>query len=180
MRIRRLGLAGAFLLCLLALPYGHLAAQEPTPPDTVVADTVPPDLGLSRSPRGAFIRSLIVPGWGQAWVGAPGRGGVYFAMEIGSLWMVYKSAQKLREARLAQAWLRESGQLQPNQTSPVVQSREEQREDWITVAVFLLLFSGLDAYVSAHLADFDERIGVAPTADGGLRLQATVPVGRPR
>ncbi|MGI9180224.1 MAG: DUF5683 domain-containing protein [Longimicrobiaceae bacterium] len=183
MRIRPLALAGGLLLLLLAIPEARLAAQDPLPTDTIVRDTVPaapdtvPTVLARRSPRGAFVRSLLIPGWGQAWVGAPGRGGVYFAMEAGSLWMVYKSWQRLREAREQQAWLRETGRLQPTQESALVQSREAQREDWLAVALFLVFFSGADAFVAAHLADFDEHIGVIPTSGGGLRLEARVPVG---
>lgn len=182
MKIRYVARLACLLLLALAGSRTPLAAQEPAPADTVAQarDTVPPPLVLHRSPRGAFIRSLIIPGWGQAWVGAPGRGGVYFAMEAGSLWMVYKTVQKLNEARREEAWLLETGQLQPGQQSPLVAAREDQREDWLAVAIFLLLFSGADAYVAAHLADFDDRIGVVPSGDGALRLQATVPVGRRR
>lgn len=188
MRIRPLSLAAGLLFLLLVIPDARLAAQDPVPADTIVRDTlardtVPaapdtvPTVIAGRSPRGAFVRSLLIPGWGQAWVGSPGRGGVYFAMEAGSLWMVYKSWQRLREAREQEAWLRETGRLQPTQQSPLVESREAQREDWLAVAIFLVFFSGADAFVAAHLADFDEHVGVRPTPGGGMRLEARVPIG---
>jgi hypothetical protein len=43
---------------------------------------------------GAFLRSLILPGWGQAAVNQPVRGAFYFTMEATSLWMVYKAQSK--------------------------------------------------------------------------------------
>jgi hypothetical protein len=155
------------------------AQETPPAPDPVPApqDTVPLDAETIPSPRGAFLRSLVIPGWGQAWVGAPVRGGVYFAMEAGALWMTVKSRQKLREARRDEAWMRETGQLGLTQRSELVTSRRAQVEDWTTLAIFFLFFAGADAFVSAHLADFGEHVGVAPEAAGGFRLQATLPVG---
>jgi len=181
--IRTLAIAGtlalAFSIGCAALPTGA-AAQDAAPPGAAPADTIvrePPPLDLERSPRGAFIRSLVVPGWGQAWVGSPVRGGVYFAMEAGALWMTYKSRQKLHEARAEEAWLRRSGQLQPGELYGLAREREDQVEDWMTIAIFLLFFSGADAWVSAHLADFGEHIGVMPTPDGGMQFQARLPIG---
>jgi hypothetical protein len=158
---------------LLGNPDGIAAQAIPAP---AIADTLARDEPV-RSPRGAFLRSLVVPGWGHAWVGSPVRGGVYFAMETGALWMTLKSRQKLREARQLEQWMRESGQLAPNELFGLTRAREDQVEDWITVAIFLLFFSGADAWVSAHLADFGDRVGASPTAGGALQLQARIPVG---
>ncbi|CAN5799272.1 hypothetical protein BH23GEM3_BH23GEM3_24030 [soil metagenome] len=163
-------------LVLLGAPAAAKAQERPAAP----ADTLERAAELQRSPRGAFFRSLVLPGWGQAWVGAPARGGVYFALETGSLWMTYKSRQKLREARREEEWLRQTGQLPAGQPLGLVRAREEQAEDWLTLAIFLMFFAGADAFVAAHLADFGDHIGVLPAPDGGLRLQATVPLrGRP-
>jgi hypothetical protein len=170
------GWLGAALLLLFALRT-TAAAQEQPPRAVAPADTVPAVQEPVRSPRGAFFRSVVLPGWGQAWVGAPVRGGVYFAMETGALWMAYKSHQKLREARREEQWLRASGQLLPTQQHPLVRSREDQVEDWLAVAIFLLFFSGADAFVAAHLADVGDRAGVAPAPGGGVQVRARIPVG---
>lgn len=181
------------LLALLLPRPGGLVAQEPdttavdtiglqaprpvaVPVRTVTMDPAPADEPVS--PAGAFVRSLVLPGWGQAYVGAPGRGSVYFAMEAGSAWMTYKSWRQLGEARELQAWLRESGRLSPDEKLSVVDAREEQLEDWLTLSIFLLLFSGADAFVTAQLADFGEHVGVSPTSERGLRFQARFQVGR--
>jgi len=130
------------------------------------------------SPKGAFVRSLVLPGWGQSAVGSPGRGAVYFALETASLWMVYKSQRKLHFARRNQEYLREVGELEEDRQTGLVNSREEQLEDWITLSGFFLLFNAADAFVSAHLVDFDERLGVVPGRRGGADLHLSVPVGR--
>lgn len=134
--------------------------------------------GPPRSPRGAFFRSVVIPGWGQAWVGAPTRGITYFALESGSLWMLHKSVRQLQQAKRDDAWLRDIGQLGADARSPLVQSRRRQVEDWTAISIFLAFFAGADAFVSAYLADFDERVGAAPGPDGALRIEATLPVGR--
>lgn len=160
-----------------ALLGGPVAAQETPPPAAAPADST----GERRiSPRGAFLRSLVLPGWGQSVLGSPGRGAVYFALESGSLWMVYKSREKLGAARREQELLREAGEIEVDATTGLVRSREQQVEDWVTLSVFWLLFSGADAYVGAYLQGFDENVGVAATPDGALQLGVTVPTGRPR
>jgi hypothetical protein len=111
-------------------------------------------------------------------VGAPGRGAAYFALEAGSLWMVYRSRERLGHARAEQELLRETGQLAADARTPLVRAREAQVEDWTALAVFVLFFSAADALVAAYLADFSEHVGVVRDADG-LRLEARVPVGRP-
>jgi hypothetical protein len=160
-----------------AAPRDTLVAR-PLPALPARADTAAADSARRVSPKGAFVRSLVLPGWGQSAVGNPGRGAIYFALETGSLWMVYKSHRKLAFARRNQEYLREVGELEEDQQSGLVNSREEQLEDWITLSGFLLLFNAADAFVSAHLVDFDERIGVVPGRGGGAGLQLSVPVGR--
>jgi hypothetical protein len=182
-RIHRILLALALGLACLAP--GAARAQDPAPRDTagplieIRGDTVPivPDSLLRISPRGAFLRSLVLPGWGQSELGAPGRGGVYFLLESGSLWMVLKTHQKLQEARRLETIARESGEIGPETKLPLVRDRENQREDWITLSIFWLFFSGADAFVAAHLQDFDVHVNAVPRPGGGTELRATVPVG---
>ena len=165
------------LLALAALGATPAAAQEvradTTPAAAVPADTAAPQ-GIS--PRGAFFRSLILPGWGQSAIGAPERGGVYFALEAGSLWMLYKSDRRLREALRMQRVQRETGALAPDARLPLVRDRQNQREDWITLSVFWLFFAGADAFVAAHLQDFDARVGGGPAPGGGVEMRATLPL----
>jgi hypothetical protein len=118
----------------------------------------------------------VLPGWGQSAIGAPERGGVYFALEAGSLWMLYKSDRRLREALRMQRVQRETGALAPDARLPLVRDRQNQREDWITLSVFWLFFAGADAFVAAHLQDFDARVGGGPAPGGGVEMRATLPL----
>jgi hypothetical protein len=183
-RMNRILLALA-LVCASTAPRAA-AAQDPAPRDSarlpiqIRGDTVPvvPDSLLRITPRGAFLRSLVLPGWGQSELGAPGRGGIYFLLESGSLWMVLKTNQKLAEARRLETIARETGEIGPETKLPLVRDRENQREDWITLSIFWLFFSGADAFVAAHLQDFDVHVNAVPRpGGGGTELRATVPVG---
>lgn len=73
---------------------------------SVVKKPAADSLALRRfpSPGGAFLRSVLVPGWGQAAYGAYFRGGVYFAAEAGSWYMLLKTVAKLGEAKDIEAW----------------------------------------------------------------------------
>jgi hypothetical protein len=174
------------LALLGAAPAGAAAQVTPAPPadtaaapppaDTLAARAAPAD-SLQPSARGALLRSLVLPGWGQAYVGAPGRGAIYFGIEAASLWMVFKSRRELGAARRLEASL-----IDPNSTTtppelPLAKARRQQVEDWITLSVFFLFFSGADAYVAAQLSDFSQHLGVLPGDDGSTQFQVSLPVG---
>jgi hypothetical protein len=131
------------------------------------------------SPRGAFFRSLVLPGWGQTYVGAPGRGVVYFSLFAGSAWMSFVARRQLLDARRQEDWLHEIGELEEDEDSGFVLAREQQFEDWAALSIFLLFLSGADAYVAAYLSDFDERIGIGADEAGSLELRVRLPVGSP-
>ena len=142
----------------------------------VVADSV---RGLS--PSGAFLRGSLIPGWGHAASGSLTRGAFYFGAESLAGWMLYKTMRRLGVARdQARLWeervtaqLMLDGVTDPMQIEALlaedeqvlrfrglVDAREEQREDWFAVALFTLLLSGVDAFVSTHLQDFPEPLTV--------------------
>jgi hypothetical protein len=181
------------------------AAQAPAVDSTPPADSA----GSPRtvSPRGAFIRSLLVPGWGQSYAGSYLRGGVYFAAQTGSWYMLLKTMARLNEARSIErrrvAMVRqdlldraqEDTALQRRYSDPaaleedvagdprvlsirrLVSAREEQREDWIALTIFWTFASAADAYVNAHLADFPATIAAEPRPGGGFEFRVSVPAG---
>lgn len=217
-RTRSLPLA----LALLLLAAGSIFAQErpPVPPDTVTAaapvteraDTVA-DMARLPSPAGAMIRSFLVPGWGQSTYGAYVRGGVFFAAQTGSWFMVIKSMARLGEARdvearivdvtrdrLTRSFLEDTARGDFFAQNPdslareveraldededvvairsLVESREQQREDWIALVIFFTLASGVDAFVNAHLSDFPGDVRVTPRPEGGFTVGVHLPLSR--
>jgi hypothetical protein len=62
----------------------------------------------------------------------------------------------------------------------LVNSRSQQRQDWITGTLFLTLLSGVDAFVAAHLAEAPASLEASTTPGGGVQLSVRVPIGRIR
>jgi len=151
--------AAALVLLLAAAP---LAAQNPVAPDTtpIRADTVAPRRQHADSirpvapitPSGAFLRSLVLPGWGQARLQRNVTAGVFIAFEGIAVTMVWKCNWQLDYA---------------NERGKYVTSHTQERQDWLALLIFNHLVSAAEAYVSSHLYDFPE----------GLKLQA-LPGGR--
>jgi hypothetical protein len=172
------------VLCLLALVVcaAPLSAQQQPPPppapvradtlilpqDTSVQDTVPDrrERGDSVGPRppitpaGAFLRSLILPGWGQSRLGRNVTGGLFVAFEALAAAMVWKSDWQLEFARARNRF---------------VEEKRQEREDWITLLVFNHLVAASEAYVSAHLADFPPALKVRRLPGGGVGVGFTIP-----
>lgn len=219
----RLALAGA-LGCALAHGGAPLRAQVPdtahTPAVRPRADTAaaapeapqardtaqaqprrPREEGARRvSPGGAFLRSMIVPGWGHAAVGAYTRGAFYVVADATAAWMLFKTSVFLNRARALEARrvedarrrLAEQGITDADSilaaidedpavegARALVESREQQLEDWIALGAFLFLLGGADAFISAHLADFPAPVAATPGAGGGMELRVSVPLRLP-
>jgi hypothetical protein len=173
-------------------------AQQPTAaPDSVGQAT--PAVGVS--PRGAFARALLVPGWGHVAIGAYGRGGLYFGLETATAYTFIRTRIRLGEAReraalreqvvraqlasegvtdlaAIEAALERDATLQRFRT--LVRSRERQQEDLVAWGIFLLFVAGADAYVSAHLARFPAPIDLQATAAPWGRAEVRVRVSLPR
>jgi hypothetical protein len=218
------------ILLILALLGAGVSALRGQVVDTVIThiDTVvvapeavagvgeAPEVVMPMSPRGAFIRSMVIPGWGQSAFGAYTRGGIYFAGWTGNWFMNFKNHVRLSEARnrldLRTAQVRDSLIFSPPEPGAppnpdsmravldttdlllatvrqdpigsdlqgLVSSREQQREDWIAWSLFWILASGIDAYVTAHLADFPATIELEPNLDRSVSVRIDVPLPRRR
>jgi hypothetical protein len=123
----------------------------------------PPDTLQRRyiSPLNAFWRSFLIPGWGQARLNRKLTGGIFVAWEGVTLGMSLKTRRELR-------YLRRNG-------SARAEGKRQEHEDWLVLLAFNHLFAGLEAYVSAHLADFpgDLRVEAVP---GGIGAAVSLPI----
>jgi hypothetical protein len=164
------------------------ARQQPTA-------ALPPEArpALDISPGGAFLRAVAIPGWGHVAIGAYGRGGFYFGVQSTVVYTALRTRTRIGEAQ-ARLRLREhvvrtrlaaEGVTDPETIDTALQedagaselrslldSRKEQQEDILAFGIFMLLLSGADAYVSAHLARFPDplELEATPTAAGGMDL----------
>jgi hypothetical protein len=159
MTCRTLALA---LVLVLSVPAVLSAQQEqeaaPARPDSIFPE--PP-----LSPGGAFIRSLVIPGWAQAELGAEARGAFYLFAEAFSLFMIARTQMRLTHA-----------ERNLPDDHPLVEGRRQQREDWIALAVFWSFFAAADGWISVHLYGFDERTGLEPE-QVALEVSFRIPVG---
>jgi len=202
---RRVLLCLAALLSLGFGARGRLSAQETvdsTAIPVVRTDTLPRSL----SPRAAMIRSFMLWGWGQASVGSWFRGGVWFSMEASTSYILFRTITRLNTAKdfrdRAVAFATDSlNRLIEDDTMAarvlsdpaafdaavdegpgvatarkLVSARKQQRQDWVTWAVFFTLMSGIDAYVNAHLHDFPTTIGSGFQRDGSVWFSLSLPV----
>jgi hypothetical protein len=112
------------------------------------------------SPLGAFWRSFLIPGWGQARLNRKLTGGIFVAWEGLTLGMSLKTRHELRYLR--------------RNNSNRADAKRQEHEDWIVLLGFNHLFAGLEAYVSAHLGDFpgDLQIQAVP---GGFGASLSLP-----
>ena len=158
----RCGLVVIFLLS--AVPVFRLSAQVPdtTPPPLVTtgARIVPTDTTHRIRPMGAFLRSLLVPGWGQAATGRHVTGALFATWEGVSAMMALKAQSEMHYLRTTH--------------SANLAAKRQEVQDWTVLWVFNHLFSGAEAFVSAHLQDFpkDLKIRAFP---GGVGISLPVP-----
>lgn len=185
-----------------------MALGRMAPSDTVqppLRDEPRPGLGEQPeiTPGGAFVRSLILPGWGHASTGAHFRGAFYVAAQSGAVWMLSKSLASHREARrmrdqeilAVRGRLRASGVVQAdslrvltNQDARVqewedmVDRRSEEVEDWVAAALVILLIQAADAFVAGHLMDHPEPLSmdISPGPAGGWEVGVRIDPGRLR
>ena len=190
------------LLCMLLMivtvgSANRFEAQQVTvdDDDQVEDSTLSPLLPTtaSVSPGGAFLRAVLVPGWGHVSIGANARAGAYFAIESAVAYGIIRTRRRISEAasraNFRELLLREDlttkGITDPNQIENALESdatladlkslgesRSDQQEDLVAFGLFLLFLSGADAFVSAHLKDFPDPIAIegGPTNDGRLEI----------
>jgi hypothetical protein len=161
--------AGRWILLLaIALGLGSvvdLAAQATPKPARPPAQrtSAPPDTVHRQyiSPLNALWRSMLIPGWGQARLNRKLAGGIFVAWEGVTLGMTLKTRSELR-------YLRRNNSVRAD-------DKRQEHEDWWILLAFNHLFAGLEAYVSAHLADFpgDLRFQAAP---GGVGAAVSLPI----
>jgi hypothetical protein len=150
-------LVGMVLVPLIMLvgAASDLSGQATTPPPRRPA--APSDTTRQYiSPGNALWRSLLVPGWGQARLNRKLAAGMLVAWEGVTLGMSLKTGRELRFLR--------------RNNSGRAESKRQEHEDWLVLLAFNHLFSGLEAYISAHLADFPGDLRLEAVPGGGAAV----------
>jgi hypothetical protein len=97
-------------------------------------------------PMGAFLRSFVLPGWGQAATKRPMTGAAFVAWEGVTAMMTLKAQQEANYFKAIH--------------SANLRLKRQEVQDWLVLWIFNHLFSGAEAYVSAHLQDFPPDLKV--------------------
>ncbi|MCC6319107.1 MAG: hypothetical protein IT361_15640 [Gemmatimonadaceae bacterium] len=180
------------------------ARVVPVRPDRVaprpsVRDSLAPPI----SPRRAFLYSLAVPGLGQSRLQRPTAGAVYVAFEMSAITMLVKSRYDLAIAkRRVRERIVDVYEIDANTGLPVfdaegrpkvkslvpnryatddrnelrsrLKARRLHYEDWVAMLAFTHLFSGADAFVSAHLWDLPGQLEFRRLPSGATGVGARV------
>jgi hypothetical protein len=193
----RLAVVGFLLLSWVAAATPARAQEEITsvPVDSLALD----EPGVT--PGEAFLRAVLLPGWGHASIGSWNRAAAYFAVEAATAYGLVRTRLRLSEARdrlALQEEFRRRTLVRDGITRPdslrlaledderleelrgLVDAREQQQEDWVALGIFLLFLSGADAFVSAHLRDFPTPLELDAAALPDGRMELSVGVKLPR
>lgn len=127
------------------------------------------------TPKAAFLRSLLLPGWGQSSLRRNTAATVFSAAELGAIYMVAKSRADLRTAKALRGLdsivvgdpsRSEAVSKIPAVEEGLINARKLHLEDWIAAWLFNHLLAGADAYVAANLWDLPARVSIRHTPAG--------------
>lgn len=136
--------------------------SDSTGADTV---TVPPfRIYPPISPMGAFGRSLLLPGWGQAVLGRRVTGAAFVFWEGITVTMLWKTVHQLH-------YLERTG------SSNVALKRQEV-QDWAVLLAFNHLLAGAEAFVSSSLWDFPVELESSVLPQGRVGIGLRMDLGR--
>jgi hypothetical protein len=153
----------ALAMTLSIIPSFPLSAQDTTAalPDTGHIILPIDTMHIGVKPMGAFWRSFLLPGWGQAVTGRRGTGAAFVAWEGVTAMMTLKAQQEANYMKKIH-----SGSLD---------LKRQEVQDWLILWIFNHLFSGMEAYVSGHLQDFPPDLNVQAVPGG---VGVTIPLPR--
>lgn len=123
-------------------------------------------------PTGALLRSALVPGWGQIYNRSYIKAGIYGGVEI---FLLYRARQNWRQMDFHQSNFTNTDDpaYKAEQFNLYIQKRDDRNIYlWFTgLTIFISMF---DAYVDAHLANFDQtdkafEVYIAPD-DGQVNI----------
>lgn len=158
--ISTLLVAFIFILCNLSFGQGNTDSTPATIPENLQSQQIDTtnQSGLTpKSPLGAVLRSLAIPGWGQLYVQQYWKAPIFFAGAIVMYYYVFKHNKDYLDYSRQYDKLKE---LNPNSIELYyLKLRKENSRDNRDISVFFLCgvyaLAMLDSYVDAHLFNFN-------------------------
>jgi hypothetical protein len=131
-----------------------------------------------KSPTGALLRSMALPGWGQFYTGHPVRGTITAVAEtafLAGMVLKFRDRADLRnelsrlEADNGPDWpVDDPERVRLNSR---IKSAQHSGGDYLAYGVTALLMGMLDSYVSAHLYNFGRHFAVSESGRGQLAIR---------
>lgn len=148
------------MILLVLLLSGQMLAQS-EPPDSV-SQLEATKLQRQKSPMGALMRSVAVPGWGQFYNGKYLKSVVIFGAES---FFIYKAAHWWIETEDQYDLVQSLPEDQQASAFSLYQSYRGKRNDYLWLTALSVFVSMFDAYVDAHLSGFD--VDLTPEFEDG-------------
>ncbi|MCS7176720.1 MAG: DUF5683 domain-containing protein [Candidatus Kapabacteria bacterium] len=125
-----------------------------------------------KTPMGALWRSLVVPGWGQLYIGAYWKAPVFFLVNVLSTYATLSNhrlyVRYQRQVEDVLAGRRPAEDLAALRAYRTLYA--DRRDIALAIWVAAYLLAAVDAYVGANLMGFDvsDRLSVAPLSQPGV------------
>ncbi len=121
----------------------------------------------SPSPTGATLRSLVFPGWGQAYNRAPLKAVIYGGIEQALIYSIYQSHRQFRFYK------------QFDDFKILAENHRDNRNRLTWYLAGAIVMSMMDAFVDAHLYHFDvsEDLSHVPVENGFLNSGVNITIG---
>jgi len=129
-----------FIAIILRLATATAFAQEKNAADSLKTADIDSLRRDAKNPTGAMLRSLAFPGWGQWYNGKRVKAVIVFGAEAGIIANTIYQNQKVQDSK--------------SEVEREFYLENRRLSNWWLAGVILL--SMIDAYVDAHLYDFDE------------------------
>ncbi|HYF04288.1 MAG TPA: DUF5683 domain-containing protein [Patescibacteria group bacterium] len=157
-----------------------LDTLSPTPLSEIVRQTSPSqsEFQLTKSPTGAVLRSLAFPGWGQWYVGDKWKTPVFAAAWGSIVYLIVQNhvnySDRNDQYQAARAIGTPNTELLRRQREVFRDNRD--RAAFVLAGVYII--SAVDAYVGAHLYDFnvddDLSFGFNHSSTGAVMLNYSI------
>jgi hypothetical protein len=165
----------AVAVILTALLWGSTARAQSEEPEPA-AVSPPEDLPRGPSPANRAARSFIFPAWGQLTNGSPVKAAGLFALETYlATGIIVETRRGESKRRLADAAPDDATELLYDGLADAHFDRRRNLIFWSLLAVF---YGVADAYVDAHLGEFDREIHEGRELFGNIdRVEQTIELG---
>jgi len=137
------------VLLLLFLTFPVLAQSDTT---NTQSEKEQQKLVTCKSPMGALLRSVAIPGWGQFYNRSYIKSVVVFGLES---FFIYKAIHWWKKTEDQYSLIQNSDESWKAYEFSIYESYRGRRNDYLWLVGITVFLSMFDAYVDAHLSGFD-------------------------